>query len=209
MTPVIVFDIETFPISGDPNLPDELLEHKISSYEGPQKEQMRQKYQFLNPAYARVLSIGTLYVKDENTAPYEYAFYDDEASMLASFSQYLSDFRGLFVHFNGLEFDVPFLLARMAVHGIQPPSVPFCNLTRFQTKPHYDIMQVLCFWRSFGISLREACRMFGIPDPKEILGGKPVEEFLRTATAEEIQQYALGDARAEYSIFTKLYPIIS
>lgn len=209
MSSVLALDIETFPVSGDPEAADEMLEYKLRSYEGDQKEQMRQKYLFLNPAYAKVLAIGTVYSKEDGTPLIEKSFIGEEADLLSRFSRYLSNFKGVYVHFNGLDFDVPFSLARMAVHGIQPPNQRFCNLIRFRSDPHFDVMQLLCFWRSFGISLREACRMFGIPDPKDILGGKPVTEFLRTASPEETHEYVMGDARAAYFLYKKLSPIIS
>lgn len=209
LTSFLVFDIETRVKTGDEKL-DELLEHKLRNTPPEEYDLKKEKYQFLNPVYAEVVAISTVYAKSlDDPNPTKKVFVGEEFEILSKFSEYLYKFQGLYVHFNGLDFDVPFLLFRMAVHSITPPNQRFCNLIRFRTDPHYDLMHVLGFWRNFPISLQEACHAFGIEDPKVNLKGKSTTEFIRTATQEELCEYSIGDAVAEFKLFKKVYPIFS
>lgn len=204
---LFVFDIETTPIQ-DETL-DKLLEEKVSLLKDDEKELQRKRHRFLNPVYAKVLAIGSIYVVSETGKVREKVFYGDEKSILEQFSNYLSKFQGLFIHYNGMDFDVPFLLARMAVHGIQPPSRRFCNLTRFRNDIHYDIMQVFSCWKVWGVRLSEICYIFDVQNPKDILEGKEVTDFLLTATEDQIKEYVMGDVRSSYEVYKKLSEILS
>jgi len=206
---VLTFDIETLPIE-DKSL-DKLLEYKIRNLPEDEKEIKKNQHRFLNPVYARVAAIGVLYQKIDGSL-IKKVFLGDEIDILNGFSNYLKKFRGLYVHFNGMGFDVPFILARMAVHGIQPPNERFCNLVRYRTNPHYDVMSVLCSWReygTFGVSLREVAYIFGVEDPKNILGDKDVTQFLLNGTEEQIKEYVMADVVATYEIYKKLSKILN
>lgn len=201
MKPVLVLDIETFPVD-DPVL-DNLLTYKVRNVPEDQKEEKRNYYKFIHPVYARVLVIGTLRVGPSGV-PEERVFLGDEETILQQFATYISQFKGVFVHFNGLKFDVPFLLTRFVKHGIDIENNSFCNLTHFRTFPHYDVMQVLSNWREFPINLKEACYLFGIENPKTILNDMQVTDFLYTCSEEELVEYVMGDVRAIYEIYNKI-----
>lgn len=206
---ILTFDIETLPIE-DPFL-DVLIEYKVKNFPEGEREKKKQYYKFLNPAYARVAAIGTLYQKPDGDTISK-VFIGDEFAILNEFSKYLKKFRGIYVHFNGMGFDVPFILARMAVHGIEPPNERFCNLIKYKTNPHYDVMSVLCSWREWGtfsVSLREAAHMFNVEDPKNILSDKDTATFLLTATEDQIKAYVMGDVMATYEIYKKLSKILN
>lgn len=208
---LFILDIETTPIQDDPVL-EKLLDEKTKSIDDEiSRELQKKKYRFLNPIYAKVLAIGSIYVVSDTGAVREKIFYNssDEKTLLSEFSTYLSNFKGLFIHYNGLDFDVPFLIARMAVHGIQPPSARFCNLTRFRHDIHYDIMQVFSCWKVWGVRLSEICHIFGVESPKDILKGQDVTDFLLTASEDQIKEYVMGDVRSSYEVYKKLSLIIS
>tara|TARA_B100000315_G_C14040184_1_gene347122 strand:+ start:133 stop:507 length:375 start_codon:yes stop_codon:yes gene_type:complete len=74
----------------------------------------------------------------------------------------------LFIHDNGLCFDIPFLIVQADHHGIEINNWNFKYLRRFSYKSHIDLMMFLCNWNNYNaISMDIACRSFGIPSPKE------------------------------------------
>ncbi len=133
---------------------------------------------------------------------------DNEEEVITNFINYISKFNGLFVHYNGLDFDVPILLMKCAQYGIEP-SRRFCTTIRFRTDPHYDLMQILTNWGKFGIGLQEALIAFGIKDSKEVLKDKDIDiiEFMKTASDEEISEYCMEDVRSTYELFKKVYQV--
>ena len=73
-----------------------------------------------------------------------------------------------YIHYNGMGFDIPFLIVRAAHYGIQINNWNFKDLRRFSYKSHIDIMMFLCNWNSYNaVSMDIACRSFRIPSPKE------------------------------------------
>lgn len=204
---ILVLDIETQPVV-DSNL-ELLLQSKVQKLEESQREVKQTLYSWLHPIYAKVYAIGTLYSSGKGTPVKERVFTGSEVDILNKFNAYISQFKGVFVHFNGLKFDVPFILTRMAIHGIEPSNNLFCNLVMYRTYPHYDLMQVLSAWREFPISLREACYAFSIGDPKEILGKSDVTSFLTSCTEEDLIEYVMGDVRATYELYLKVSSTLS
>lgn len=205
----LVFDIETVPKKRDKVL-EELFNAKVKrNSNGENREKKEIEYSFRNPIYNQIVAIGVIY-EDTNGDVKEGMFFsrDDEKEVIEGFMKYISRFQGLFIHYNGLDFDVPILLAKAAIYGIEP-SRKFCNTIRFRTDPHFDVMQVLTNWGRFGISLSEAATAFGIKDPKEVLKEKDIDiiEFMKTASDEEIQEYCIFDVRTTYELFKKVYQI--
>jgi len=205
----LVFDIETVPRKRDTIL-DDLLSYKMRNVKDEEQRKKDEiKYTFRNPIYNQVIAIGVLH-EDINGNVKEGIFFsrDNEKELIEKFMHYISKFQGLFIHYNGLDFDVPILLAKAAIYGIEP-SRRFCNTIRFRFDPHYDIMQALTNWNKFSISLREAATVFGVKDSKEILKEKDIDiiEFMKTATDEEIQKYCAEDVRTTYELFKKVYQI--
>ncbi len=203
----LVFDIETCPRSLNKDL-KELFDAKVersSTQETREKKEI--EYSFRNPIYNQVVAIAALYETPSGGISEKVFFSrDDEKEVISNFMYYISKFSGLFIHFNGLDFDVPILLTKCAMYGIEPPR-RFCNTIRFHTDPHYDIMQVLTNWGKFGIGLKEATVAFGIKNPKDFLGGKDILDFMKTATDKEIQEYCMEDVRSTYELFNKVYQV--
>lgn len=201
---IIVFDIETLPLEIDVNM-EKLLDYKVRNVPEEEKEKKKLEYKFHEPQFARVVSVGVLYYNATSEEITETIFYskNDERKIVEEFIQYISRFKGRFVHYNGLDFDVPFLLYKCALYGIEPSS-RFCNLTRFRSDPHYDLMQVLSNWGKFKIRLAEALVSFGIRNSKDVLEDKYILDFLRKASDEEIKRYNLEDVRSTFELYQKV-----
>lgn len=204
---VLVIDVETLPKDQDEKL-QHLIEHKLRNLSTlEEKEARRTQLRFLDPVYNKICAIGTLNESDDGRIKEKVFFSrDDEFQMLTDFAKYVENYKGTFVHFNGLGFDVPLIMAKCAEYGVLLPQ-RFCTLTRYRTNPHYDIMQVYGCWGAFKPSLNELAYTFGLESPKDILGGKSVVEFLQAATDEEIKEYCMGDVRVEHQLFKKIHAI--
>jgi len=201
-----VFDIETQPNDLTPEM-EKLLNHKVRHVIEENKEMEKLRYRFRLPAYSRMTSVSTLFdIGDGVEQTYEFMHRTDEKGILTSFIEYIAQWNEKYVHYNGLDFDVPYIMFKCAQYGIDPPS-SFCNLTRFRTYPHYDIMQVLSAWGKFPISLAEAALTFGIHNSKEELGGLDTLDFLLQATDEQILKYNKEDVKTTYELFKKVYNV--
>lgn len=110
---------------------------------------------------------------------------------------------------NGLAFDLPFLVQRSILVGITPPrGLRVADyLRRYSTTPHCDVKQVLLNWPSGhpkGEGLGEWAEALG-------LGGKTAHGSEVYAMAERgewdaISQYAADDARLTYQIAERVAP---
>ena len=116
-----------------------------------------------------------------------------------------------YIHYNGMGFDIPFLIVRTAHYGIQINNLNFKDLRRFSYKSHIDLMMFLCNWNSYNaVSMDIACRSFGIPSPKE---GKVTGDTVAKAYAEGnipgVEDYVMRDVEATHQLFKKIKQYIS
>ncbi len=105
------------------------------------------------------------------------------------------------VTYNGRTFDIPFLMQRSFIRGVQPTK----NLdsARYRVRPHCDLMDILSFFgatRPFSLSFW--CRILGIEDPKrEGIDGAAVGELYREGRILDIARYCLRDLIATTELF--------
>tara|TARA_Y100000590_G_scaffold399306_2_gene482424 strand:- start:12028 stop:12693 length:666 start_codon:yes stop_codon:yes gene_type:complete len=111
-----------------------------------------------------------------------------------------------FVHYNGLGFDIPFLIVRAAHCGIRITNRKFTDLRRYSYNSHIDLMMFLANWDFRKIvSFDIACRSFGIPSPKEgEVTGETVAKAFEEENLEGIKKYAMKDVEATHMLFEKL-----
>ena len=198
-----VFDIETSPKEITPELTS-LLNHKTRNVVPEKLDAEKQRYSFISPVYAKVISISTAW-DDGRGTPTVYTFFDrnDEYSLLKSFVEYLQQWNGRYVHFNGLDFDVPFIMYKCAQYDISLPPA-FTNLIRFRFDPHFDIMQALSSWGKFPVSLAEVLTTFGFTNSKDYLNDMDTLTFLLTASDEDIKKYNEADVIGTYHAFRRI-----
>ncbi|MCK9542528.1 MAG: hypothetical protein M0R03_10930 [Novosphingobium sp.] len=213
MSQIICFDIETCPkVLSEQE--EQLLESKLRNYEKDSKEYSNKKTNLIygNPLYNQVVAISTLMSNSPQT-PIESTHYgvffnkQDEESLIKDFINYISQFPyAKYVHFNGLDFDVPILLAKCAMYAVTPPA-RFCNTIRFRTDPHYDIMQVFSNWGRFYVNLRELLIRFCISDSKSYLNNLDRIDFMVQASDDDIKKYSIEDVKSTYLLFQKIFRI--
>lgn len=112
-----------------------------------------------------------------------------------------------FVSFNGMGFDVPFLMIRSAINNIKPSknlmSNRYLGSQKFDAK-HIDLLDQLSFYgamRRRG-NLHLWCRAFGIKSPKsEGVTGDDVGTLFREKKHLEIAKYNVGDIKATRELF--------
>ncbi len=107
------------------------------------------------------------------------------------------------VTFNGRSFDIPFLMFRSALLGVEVSE----NLlgSRFNHTRHVDLLEIVTF---YGISRRYSLdfllRRFGIRSSKEERKGDEIDESFRSGEYKEIAIYNMRDAIATATLYTKL-----
>ncbi len=208
----LVFDIETVPLTGLPEpLEREVARRTKREVEKGELEQSEAEslVRSVSPFFGRVLAIGMRLYDDKAGENKDKVISEAlEEATLQTFFETINhsasqDLR--YVHYNGLGFDVPFLIIRAAVHGIAIRSHRFLNQRRFNYDPHVDVMQFLSRWGREGVSLDVACHSFGIPSPKEgEVKGETVAAAFEQGDLEAVRDYVMRDVEATYQLFLRI-----
>lgn len=107
----------------------------------------------------------------------------------------------LWVTFNGKSFDIPFLMQRSLIQGVQPSKN--LDTARFRVKPHCDLMEILSFFgatRPYSLSFW--CRTMEIDDPKiDGIDGSAIGSLYREGRHLEIAKYCLRDVISTAELF--------
>jgi len=216
MSKTIVFDIETIPNDNISRATEEVLDEKFQkwlSYEDKElssleKENLRNKLRSINPYFGKVATVGIYCPEADKEEGLHLGDFNGEKELLERVWE-LFNRTDLFITFNGLGFDVPFLLTRSLVHNIIPDNRNFKTTRRFQRSPHYDTMMILGDWDIRKTpSLRLACEAFGIPSPKEeAVKAENVYDYYLKGDIQKVSDYCVKDVRATYSLFEKIVPM--
>jgi DNA polymerase elongation subunit (family B) len=129
-----------------------------------------------------------------------------EKEMLEKFWKLCENYQE-FVSFNGMGFDVPFLMIRSAIHKIRPSknlmSNRYLGNQKFDAK-HIDLLDQLSFYGSMRRrgNLHLWCRAFGIKSPKaEGVTGEDVSALFKEKKYLEIARYNVGDIKATRELY--------
>jgi len=173
-----------------------------------EKEKHRRLIMATNPFYGEIVCIG-LHRTTQNGSLFDSTSIigePDEKSILARFWKILEKFKGVFISFNGLNFDVPFILKRSMKHGLTPTNNAFLDMRRFSRNPHFDVKLVVGDYDKYAFgTLRLMCDHFGIKSPKEgVVKAENVEEEFKKGNIKLIAEYCLKDVEATYHLYEKL-----
>jgi hypothetical protein len=215
MADIISFDIETIPQQAPLSISQqEEYDKRIKAilkknfpdgnYTEEDFAKMRGLVMATTPYLGEIVCIG-LY-RNTGSVDGEKAIVGDEKEMLINFWKQIADFGGSFVSFNGLDFDVPFIIKRSMFHKILPTNNNFVNLKRFSTWPHFDVKYVMGDYDKYASgSLKLVCEYLGVPSPKEgEIKADQVEQAFYDGKIKEISEYCLRDVVSTY----KCYEII-
>ena len=211
-----IFDIETVPLA-DLSAPLEEQVARRTSREVEKgrlsPEEAESLVRSVSPFFGRVLAIGMRRYDDQSGETKDKVIAEgDEEATLRSFFEIIDhpayqDVR--FVHFNGLNFDVPYLIVRAVMHEIPVKNRRFKDQRRFRFDAHIDVMQFLTNWGRDWVSLEVACHAFGIPSPKEgEVKGETVAGAFEEGNLAAVEEYVLRDVEATYQLFLKIKPYL-
>ena len=205
----LTFDIETIPLRKSlTDIQREALNKKLDRYfwnKIPTEQEHAEAERMLmatNPFLGEIVCIGLM--KTNDAGQYDHlSIYGTEEDILIRFWKTIRDFKGLFISFNGLNFDVPFILKRSMVIKIGPSNNNFLNTRRFLKYPHFDCMQILADYNPGNYStLKLACESLGIESPKEgDIVAATVAQAFEDGRIEEIAAYCLKDVVATYHLY--------
>lgn len=207
MKNTLTFDIETVPQQAPlTTLQETEIEKRIDALLLRKPDEDREKAKRLimatNPFFGEIVCIG-FYKTTLSGEAGSIALTGTEKQILEKFWGIVGKFDGLFISFNGIDFDVPFILKRSMHHRIEPNNNNFLDLKRYSRFPHYDVKQVISdFDRFAGGTLELICEFLGMPSPKA--GGiraENVEEEYKKGNIEGISQYCLLDVETTYKIW--------
>ena len=156
--------------------------------------------------FGKIICISLAYIDGDESIRLKSLSGDDEHKILNDFNGIIERHQGIFIHYNGLNFDIPFILQRMAHHGIMPSGRRFTNLRRFSTEPHFDVMMVYYNWDMQKVlPLGILAELHGMPSPKEDLSGDKVFEAYKKGEWKRIKRYCEFDTATTLNLWRKLF----
>ncbi len=206
---LIVFDIETVPQQSELStaqetyLTKQLTRRLGADYlDNPDYEETKRLVMGTTPYLGEIVCIGIKKVLSNGQFD-TLTLTGPEPDILTRWWGIASKHRGQYVHYNGLGFDVPWIVKRSMKHGIRPTSKDFLDLRRFQKYPHFDIQQILADWDRFNIiSLDLACSFTGVPSPKEgEIAAKDVAQAYADGKIKQIAEYCLRDVESTHQLY--------
>ena len=225
-----VLDIETIPrdLRGEPRKIQEYvweralrreadagievgLDDYLAAADAPALAAVRdrvERYMTLRPEFGHVVCIGMGHDArgrgDLETKALTARSVADERGILESFWDVVKARRDwCFITYNGLAFDLPFLLRRSIYLGLTPTTgLP---LRPFALDSHFDVMRVLSNWeRGDAVRLDIVAELLGLSKSPPGMDGSQVLGLWRAGRVEEIEAYCLGDVRLVYEVFLRI-----
>jgi len=202
-----VFDIETTPRPGimDTFYP-QWAESKYPGKEGQALEDMAALHAEFGMICA--IAIGNA-LTDEAPKVYTAGSVEEEKELIKSVTDIFDSENAVLVGHNIKGFDIPFVAKRfMAQVGFVPRALNFGGKKPWEI-PHIDTMELMRFGGGASMSLRSACLMLNIADPKGSVCGSEVPQLFREGRTAEIGQYCAGDVVAERELYRKIMKALS
>lgn len=159
----------------------------------------------LSPRTGRIVCVGmhTTGVCEPMLAPTEAG----EQGLLECAWQLLADAAPL-ATYNGLVFDVPFLVIRSALLGVKPSRDAAPLLRRYSTAPHFDVRAVLGNWDKFADGKQsDWAAAFGLPT--QLTSGANVGALHRAGDHVAIAAHCTADVLEVWAIYHRLAPFFA
>ncbi len=189
----VVLDIETTPIDFEER---EILDYLI-------RKDLRREF---HPFFSKAIAVA---IKEQGESPSIFIG-DDEKKILSDFRAAVDHMQPrLIVTFNGIGFDVPFLTIRSFFNGMKPTFNIETSKWHMESCGHFDCMQALCLKRAFPwVSQEIACRLLGIPIPKDRVKGDKMQELYKARDWDAIRKRASQDLDLTEQLFLKIRPLL-
>jgi DNA polymerase elongation subunit (family B) len=196
----------TDPESRGPALDDFLGSMEAEAFAGLRRDVER--YMALRPEFGHVVCIGMGHDArgrgDLETKALTARAVEDERRILEGFWEVVRSAREWrFVTYNGLAFDLPYLIRRSIYVGAAPSAgLP---LRPYSPDTHFDVMRVLSNWeRADAVRLDVIAALLGLEKWPPGMEGSQVLGLWRAERFEDIEAYCLGDVRLAYEIFLRV-----
>lgn len=212
----LTFDIETVPLERNELGPAQWDEYKKvmnnltkkwypdNNYSISQLKNLRNLGRAVSPFLGKIVVIGLHYKDDAGNTQTDALYGTDERKILVDFWGYLNTFgKGLFVSFNGLNFDLPFIIKRSLFHRITPTNNFFIDMRRFSTWPHFDVKMILGDWDKYATGTLDLLTNFlGIPSPKDgKVSAKDVYDSYKSGHLKDVADYCTKDVVSTYECY--------
>lgn len=215
----LVIDIETVPDTGIREMPPTIV--KALTEFSRRKEMDESLVRGLSPFFATVVALAFGEADGDDDTPIEviavprneaeaatlpdWAHAVDEATLLESFWSLAAAARTV-VTYNGMGFDVPFLVGRSLTHGI-PARVDLLS-QRYKLRPHLDLLEILGQRGRGPSNLDVVCWAFDIESPKGEMDGSMVAPAYASGRIAEIATYNRADVRATRAVYRRVRDLL-
>ena len=157
----------------------------------------------LDPLYGKVCCVGMYFFTDPegDDGRYETLIGGEEADILKETAKMLTGHNGL-ITFNGKNFDIPFLLKRMAILNV-PNKLNIHQLT----EPNYDVMQM---WagRNGYVSLNTLADIV-LGEKKEELDVRLISLYIANGKEDKVIEYCKRDVELTAKLFKRIRGIFA
>ncbi|MFZ0389090.1 MAG: ribonuclease H-like domain-containing protein [Calditrichia bacterium] len=205
----LAFDVETipaYPLEHYSETIQNKLNEKISRIQQNKPDFSYEYFAATHGDFGKIICISLAYLHSSGQIRLKSIFGEDEGSILEQFNSIIKDHPGIFIHYNGLNFDAPFILQRMAHHNMAITNPRFANLRRFCTEPHFDVMMVYYNWDMTRVlPLGILAELHRMPSPKEDLSGGQVLAAYQNGEWNRIVRYCEFDTATTLNLWYKLY----
>lgn len=188
----LVIDIET--------IWDETSNHLLPEKGPKERKDPKEKLQF-NSNFNQIACIGLFNgVKGHTLGLQDFEF--NEKSLLDRFWYEIQNSE-MFVTFNGIQFDIPFIYRRSWLHGSKP-SV-FISSRKYYIENHIDVRMVLNSWDSYEVGsqniffqkkFKKTCKV--------LMEGSQVQENWNQGKYKEVCNYCLDDCKSLYQLYDSM-----
>jgi 3'-5' exonuclease len=205
MSSIIVWDIKT--------VPDLKGFAAANGHAGKSDDEVRGEMgdKFPKHIYHSIICIGALvahrqeggqWIVDALGAPH--VGERSEKQLIASFVEKIAALSPQLVTFNGSSFDLPVLRYRAMVHGVAAPGLCARSYFNRYTEDATDLCDVLSSFSSQAkATLRELCRVMGLPGKPDGMSGAEVEKYYRDGHIREIADYCESDVLNRYRVWLR------
>ncbi len=199
----LCFDIETVPAQAmdaySPTIQAKIQE-KLDRLEARGGNASYEYFAATHGDFGKIICISVGFIHGD-TIRLKSFFGEDEVAILKDFNALLNK-TSTFIHYNGLNFDVPFILQRMAHHRIPLSNPEFANLRRFSTGPHFDVMMQYYNWDMTRVlPLGILAELHGLPSPKKDLSGDQILTAYQEGRWAEIVHYCEFDVATTLNLY--------
>jgi len=157
----------------------------------------------LSPIFGKIVAVGLL---DVNFAEPHVLIGDDEREILQQFWNLAGSY-DLYIGWNSLDFDAPWLTIRSLVNGLQPGFISQARYRHPGETNHLDLYQLLTSWRGnrsrwLRLDLATVARALGVESPQG--DGADVPRLWENGDLDAIRAHLESDLRATLAIWQRL-----